>query len=379
VKSLAFGCGKVAFDDAQNGDDLVARRTARDGLPLDENQDRGQNHRQPKGRHKRRRVSSGESRKPARCSSRRAGAMGGRPGADLGGDQPGSDDGEKENGGDHRQRKDDGNLVNVHDEHLDADETEHEGQADLQINELFHHASQHEIQGAKPQDGEDVGGVNDKRVLGDGEDRRDGVDGENHVRRLDDDEDHHQERGVELAVFTHEEALAVIGLADRHQALEQAHHRVFLRFDFLVALKQHLDSGYDEEAAENVDHPVKGAEQRGAGGDEDRAQDQSAQNAPEQDPVLKLRRCVEVLKDHQEDKQVVHAEGLFDQVAGEKFQGFLLAPGKVDPEIENQRQRDPYDAPDRSFLDRDRVRLSVKDAEVEGEHPQDKNIEDNPQ
>ena len=63
--------------------------------------------------------------------------------------------------------------------------------------------------------------------------------------------------------------------------------------------------------------------QRDAGEDEHRAQDQGAEDAPEQHPELVLRRHGEVAEDHRPDEDVVDREALLDQVAGQVLAGGL--------------------------------------------------------
>ena len=87
----------------------------------------------------------------------------------------------------------DRDLVDVGEQHLGADEDQHHRQAELQVVEPVDDAGQQEVERPQAEDGEDVRGVDDERVAGDGEDRRDGVDGEDQVGRLHQHQ-HHEER-----------------------------------------------------------------------------------------------------------------------------------------------------------------------------------------
>src|ERR1044072_9941822 len=104
--------------------------------------------------------------------------------------------------------------------------------------------------------------------------------------------------------------------------------------------------------------------------------------------MLVLRRYREVREDHHEDEDVVDRQRLLDHVAGEKLErdtprfGVRVKPRyrhqtrvlRELPErvlvkkiVEDQRERDPNDAPRRCFTKADGVRFAVKDAEIDGE------------
>jgi hypothetical protein len=97
-------------------------------------------------------------------------------------------------GGDHGQREADRDLVEVDQQHLDADEHQHRGQAVLEQREAVGHVGQQEVHRAQAEDGEDVRGQHDEGIRGDGEDGRDRIDGEDQVRDLD--QDQRRNRGV---------------------------------------------------------------------------------------------------------------------------------------------------------------------------------------
>jgi len=53
------------------------------------------------------------------------------------------------------------------------------------------------------------------------------------------------------------------------------------------------------------------------------AHDQRANHAPFEEAMLQAVIHGKRAKDHQEEKQIVNAEGFFDQVAGKEFEGRL--------------------------------------------------------
>ena len=95
--------------------------------------------------------------------------------------------------------------------------------------------------------------------------------------------------------------------------------------------------------------------------DEDGAHHQRAQDAPEQHLVLKVSRYAEVAKDQQKDEQIINAERLLDQVAGDELQRKLgsstaraanhRVPEKVDEHREARGQRDPDQRPADRFAE----------------------------
>ena len=46
---------------------------------------------------------------------------------------------------------------------------------------------------------------------------------------------------------------------------------------------------------------------------------------------------VEILKDHKKNEEIIDAKGLFDDIAGEKFESFC-PQNKVDSQVKNQGQ-----------------------------------------
>ena len=116
-------------------------------------------------------------------------------------------------------------------------------------------------------------------------------------------------------------------------------------------------------------------DQRDAHGDHGGAHDQGAQDAPEQHLVLVQAGHAEVGKDQQEDEQVIDAEGLFEQVAGEKHQGHFLPFVDVQAGIEHQGQRNPQRAPQQRLAHPDDVLAAVKHPQIQRQHDQYENVE----
>ncbi len=108
------------------------------------------------------------------------------------------------------------------------------------------------------------------------------------------------------------------------------------------------------------------------------AHDQRADHAPFQKPMLQALIHGECAKDHQEKKQIVHAESFFDQVAGKEFEGRLGAAKIKHSEAKDNRNRDPTETGERRFASFNFVRVTVEDAQVQRERNNDEEIERNP-
>src|SRR5882762_1129188 len=123
---------------------------------------------------------------------------------------------------------------------------------------------------------------------------------------------------------------------------------------------------------------MKAAEQADAGEDEHGAQGKSAQNSPDQDPLLVLFGDAEIAEDEKENEEVIDAEREFDDIAGDELECRLLALPVVQESSERQSQGDPDGAADRSFSKRNSFFAPAEDAEVERQHEQDEGVEGDP-
>ena len=180
---------------------------------------------------------------------------------------------------------------------------------------------------------------------------------------------------------------------------------VSVRVGLALLQEEHLDSGQDEEAAEDVDDPRELLDHPRAGGDHRPAQHERPEDPPEQHPVLVERRHGEEREDHADDEDVVHGEGLLDEVSRhvlhegrrpvvvdrpEPFdrhwaQGHqvgrepeaqpVVLVADVDEAAERESERDPEGRPAEGLPDGDDVDLPVEDAQVEREKREDEKDE----
>jgi len=196
----------------------------------------------------------------------------------------GGDDGEHHD--DESGRGPDGNLHHVGEQQLDRDRREDHRQARLQVAQPGRRPGQQEVQRPHTEQGEQVGRVDDERIGRDGENRRDRIDGEDHVGCLGHDQDHEQRRREQAAslatsveaVVANDEALAMQPVRHRQEPPQDPQHPRVLRCGVILAA-QHVVGGHEQNHAENVDDRVDGLEQGDAGGDEGASHEQSAQDA----------------------------------------------------------------------------------------------------
>ena len=81
--------------------------------------------------------------------------------------------------------------------------------------------------------------------------------------------------------------------------------------------------------------------------------------------MLILPPHLEVAEDEDEDEDVVDAERVLDDVAGEEIERRLWRPSIPDEQIESEGERDPDGAPDGRFLDPNDVRLAIETDQVD--------------
>src|SRR5699024_4332923 len=137
---------------------------------------------------------------------------------------------------------------------LGADECQDGGQAVVQVHQLVQQPVDNEEQLPQSHQGERVGREDQVDLLGEAEDRGDGVHGEEHVRAADGDH-HDQHRGdVALAVLDHAQFVPDVPVGGAEDPAGQAQQRVLL--ELLVVAAAHLGvGGVDQEGTEDVEDP----------------------------------------------------------------------------------------------------------------------------
>ncbi len=133
-------------------------------------------------------------------------------------------------------------------------------------------------------------------------------------------------------------------------------------------MPREVPGGVDEEGAEQEEDLDEGRDGGRADGDERAAQDERQHDAEQQHLVLVHLRHGEAGHDDHEDEQVVDAEGVLGQVAGEELPAGLAARDHAQPDAEGDRQPDVEDDPAGRLADGDDVRtLAGRDRDVDPE------------
>jgi uncharacterized protein YdhG (YjbR/CyaY superfamily) len=198
-------------------------------------------------------------------------------------------------------------VQDVLEQHLDPDQAQKNGQRDLQVVELLHDPGQREIERAQTEDREDVAGEDEERIGGDGEDGRDGIDGEHDIGAFHHDERERERRQVLLPAAIGQKVMAVELVRNPKMPACEADDRVVPGIGLLL-VQEHSNGGEDQEGAEDVQHPVESLDEDGPQPDHQAAHDQRAEDSPEENAMLVLRRNVEKREDHGDDEEVVHAQ-----------------------------------------------------------------------
>src|SRR5262245_36778716 len=101
-----------------------------------------------------------------------------------------------------------------------------------------------------------------------------------------------------------------------------------------VLAQEHVSADVQQECSKDIENPLKSLDQYRSKGDHRAPQDDRAQHAPKQHPVLELRRNAEGAEYQQENENIVHAERLFDEVSSQKFRAGPMAILEKNPPVE---------------------------------------------
>ena len=108
--------------------------------------------------------------------------------------------------------------------------------------------------------------------------------------------------------------------------------------------EKHARCGDQQEKTEDVQNEMKPPHQSDAEQDHGAAHDESANNSPDQYPVLCAGWNPEMREDEHEHKNVVHAQGVLDQVAGKKIEPVVWPFHTPDDSVKSQRDDHPQEA-----------------------------------
>src|ERR1017187_10068542 len=135
--------------------------------------------------------------------------------------------------------------------------------------------------------------------------------------------------------------------------------------DLHLLLLQHLDPGQDQKASKGKTQPSESIKQRRSQQDKHQPHDESAENPPEKNAMLQTRRHRKIAEDKDKEKDVVHAERIFDEIAGQELQPSLVTETEIDTAVEYKSQAVPDERPDHGFPIVDLVSSAVEDCQVQ--------------
>src|SRR6202023_708345 len=115
------------------------------------------------------------------------------------------------------------------------------------------------------------------------------------------------------------EAASLIVIGHGHPAAQSFHCRVRRRIDLMFTGESQADAAVDQQRAKQVENPVEAVDQTDSGKDEKAAHQEGTENSPKQHAALVLFGHGEIPEDYEEEKKIVHAEGKFEDVAGDEF------------------------------------------------------------
>jgi hypothetical protein len=231
---------------------------------------------------------------------------------------------------------------------LEPDEPEDDGQSGGQVHQPAQQPPDNEVEVTQAEQGEQVGGEDQERVAGEAEDRRYGVDGEQHVGYPDRDDQDEQGCGVAAPPHAGRQPGAVAPGRDRHEVARDPQRAAVSRPGRgATPARRHPHGGIDEERPEEVLHPAEPVQGGTAEADEQAAQHEGEQDPEQQNPAVVLTCHPGGADQEEEHQQVVERQAVFGQPAGEELAGRGPAADGGDQRAERHRQRDRRTCPQR--------------------------------
>jgi hypothetical protein len=142
--------------------------------------------------------------------------------------------------------------------------------------------------------------------------------------------------------------------------------------DITVFTESHSKGGINEEQSKKVQHPMKPVDEDHSDRDEHCPHQQGKEDPPEKNLMMIKGRDPKVNEYHEEHKEVIYAQGLFDQIAGKELQGLLVSPEDVNADTEQEGKQHPERGPKEGLPDFDFAGLEMK-PKIKGYHRNNKN------
>ena len=277
--------------------------------------------------------------------------------------------------------------------HLDADEGEQHTEAVVEHPEAVGHIAQKEEERAQSHDSEDIGGIDNDRILGHRENGRNGVDGEDDVGEFDDQQHEEKRRYQPFAIFADEEVVAVAFGAHGEVLGGELHYRMVRRVYLLVTLvEEHLHTAVNQYHTKDGQQPSELADEASKDKDEDKPEHDSTEDAPEEHPMIVLLLDAEGDENHNHHEDIVYREALLEEIAGKELLDHLATIGsevghrvirrhhpvaeEVDQHSESHGQADPDSGPQGCLLHAHHLILLMEHKKVEHQHDDHEDHED---
>ena len=223
-------------------------------------------------------------------------------------------------------------------EHLEGGEGEDSSETIVQETKTGQKVNEEEVERTEAHYGHDVRGIGKEGMAGDGEDRGNGVEGEDDVGELDGEESEEEDGDPGVAVFADEEL--VLTETDGVDAGDPGDPTGCL-FVALGRGQNQADGGDEQDGSEGVTDPGEAREKTEAADDEGSAQEDGSSDSPEEDFRLTGWLDLEGAEEDEEDEEVVDGERLFDCIAGEVLGCILAAQGAKEEEAKCESGGDP--------------------------------------
>src|SRR6266480_1747218 len=97
----------------------------------------------------------------------------------------------------------------------------------------------------------------------------------------------------------------------------------------------------NRKRTENVENEIETIDQLDTEPNHLAAHDQPTENPPHQSAMLSHRRDAEVGEDQNENENIINAERVLDDVAGQEFERFVRTTDFPDQQIEQEGENDP--------------------------------------
>src|SRR5260370_18811422 len=142
--------------------------------------------------------------------------------------------------------------------------------------------------------------------------------------------------------------------------------------------EKHSQRGDQQENAEQVENKMKPPHQRDAAQDHDSAHDQRAEDSPHQRAMLSPRRHAEISKNQYENKDVIDAQRIFDEVSTKKIESMLWSFETPHQRVEAKRYQHPQNAPLSGSVHAQFVIAPFEGDQINGDRDKDADVKGDP-